>query len=355
MSIDDVVTGVMPFQVVNVSTENETIKWDRYVQDHPHATGYHLSAWRKVVTHAFGHQTFYFMAQNQQGEVRGVLPLVLLSSKLFGRFLVSMPFVNYGGVLADSDEPRDRLLTAALAIAQETDAAHLELRQQTPDLPWLSKRHKVSMHLPLPRDFDTLWKAFPSKLRSQIRRAQREEMTVRIDGVDLLDPFYEVFSRGMRDLGTPVYGKSFFRTILETFNKEARIVVVSRHKNPLAVGFVYGFGTTLEIPWAASDRRYNRFAPNMLLYNSTLEYACREGFRVFDFGRSTVDSGTFRFKQQWGAEPIPLYWYYWLKEGNHLPELNPQNQKYRLAVQIWKQLPLIGTKIIGPSIAKHLP
>jgi hypothetical protein len=118
---------------------------------------------------------------------------------------------------------------------------------------------------------------------------------------------------------------------------------------------VYGFGAMLEIPWAGSDRRYNRFAPNMLLYSWVLEYACREGFRIFDFGRSTVDSGTFRFKQQWGAEPIPLYWYYWLKEGNPLPELNPQNPKYRLAIQIWKHLPLIGTKIIGPSIVKHLP
>jgi len=345
----------MRVRVVEIKTDSEAAKWDRFVLDHPRATGYHLTAWRHVVEKAFGRKTIYLMVIDGEGEVRGVLPLVFLSSKLFGRFLVSMPYLNYGGVLADWDEARDLLLRAAVSAAQETGAAHVELRQQGPELQWPCKQHKVSMRLPLPRDFDTLWKTFPSKLRSQIRRAHKEDMTVDGGGVDLLDPFYAVFSRGMRDLGTPVYGKSFFRTILETFPKEARIFVVSRHRKPLAAGFVYGFGTMLEIPWAASDRRYNSFAPNMLLYSSALEYACREGFRLFDFGRSTVDSGTFRFKQQWGAKPIPLYWYYWLKEDGHLPELSPHNTKYRLAIQIWKHLPVTMTKIIGPSIVKHLP
>ena len=123
----------------------------------------------------------------------------------------------------------------------------------------------------------------------------------------------------------------------------------------VAAGFVYGFREKLEIPWAASDRRYARFAPNMMLYGSVLKHACDQGYRVFDFGRSTIDSGTYRFKQQWGAKPVQLQWHYWLHNGQQLPELNPQNPKYKLAIEIWKRLPLYMTTVLGPRISKYLP
>ena len=93
----------------------------------------------------------------------------------------------------------------------------------------------------------------------------------------------------------------------------------------------------------------------MLLYSSALEYACQEGFQHFDFGRSTPGSGTYRFKEQWGARPVPLRWYYWLRDGNELPQLNPQNPKYSLAIKMWQKLPLAFTTLVGPHIVKYLP
>jgi FemAB-related protein (PEP-CTERM system-associated) len=159
----------------------------------------------------------------------------------------------------------------------------------------------------------------------------------------------------MRDLGTPVYAKNFFGTILRTFPKESRICAVSLKGVTIAAGLLYGFRRVVEIPWAGTDRRYNHLSPNMLLYNSALEYACQQGFLVFDFGRSTVDSGTYRFKQQWGAQPHPLYWYYWLAEGERMPELNPDNPKYKAAIVLWRQLPLRAANLIGPHIVKYLP
>jgi FemAB-related protein (PEP-CTERM system-associated) len=180
-------------------------------------------------------------------------------------------------------------------------------------------------------------------------------MTVRFGGEELLDDYYLVFSRCMRDLGTPVYKKHFFRTIVETFPKEAMLSVVSLNGMPLAAGLLYGFRNTLEIPWAASDRRFSRLAPNMLLYSAVLEFACREGFREFDFGRSSVDSGTYRFKLQWGAQPRQLHWYYWLAEGQSIPELNPDNPKFKAAISVWRHLPLTVTNLIGPHIVKYLP
>ena len=330
--------------------------WDEYIHAHPSASGYHQIAWRRILEDSFGHRTIYLTVEDQLGEVRGVLPLVCMSSRLFGCFLISLPFFNYGGVLADDHRVQNLLLEAAVRVAKDLKAEHIELRQtELLDLGWSQKQHKVSMRLELPSDFDTLWKCFPSKLRSQVRRAQKAGMTVYVAGEELLDDFYQVFSRNMRDLGTPVYGKEFFKSILHTFPKEAKICTVSLEGKPLAVGFLYGFREMLEIPWASSDRRFAGLAPNMLLYSSVLEYACRSGFRMFDFGRSTVASGTYRFKEQWGARPLPLFWYYWLDHSGPLPELNPQNPKYSLAISLWRRLPIPLTRIIGPHIARHLP
>jgi len=342
--------------VSEVRTYDEGIAWDRYVLSHAMASGYQLMGWRRVVEKAFGHRTFYLMVRDEHGQVRGVLPLVFVSSRLFGRFLVSMPFVNYGGVLTDDFDAQRALLEAAASRAIHLGATHIELRhERLLYLDWASKQHKVSMRLDLPREPEALWNRFPSKLRSQIRRALKEHLTVRIEGIEILDDFYRVFARNMRDLGTPVYGRSFFEAILEEFPKDARVCAVYLGQQPVAAGFLYGFKNTLEIPWASSDRRYNRLSANMLLYSAALEYACREGFATFDFGRSTPGGGTYRFKEQWGAHPVPLYWYHWSCVGRPVPDVSPENSKYELAVKMWKKLPLPLTRLIGPSIVRKIP
>lgn len=342
--------------VFDIKGTDAEVAWDRYVSDHPEGTGYHLLAWRQVIEKTFGHRTIYFMARNDQGHVQGVLPLVFLKSPLFGQFFVSIPYFNYGGVLGDGEDARSALLDAAATAAKELGAAHIELRHADGvKLSWPHKDHKVSMRLDLPSHFDELMKSFPPKLRSQVRRGEKEGMTVQVGGLDLLDDFYAVFARNMRDLGTPVYGKDFFSAILQTFPKGAKICTVRLGSDTVAAGFVYGFRQMLEIPWASSDRRFARLAPNMLLYGSLLKYACEQGYRVFDFGRSTKESGTYRFKEQWGAKPVQLHWYYWLRDGGPLPELNPQNPKYALAIRVWQQLPVPVTTTIGPWIAKYLP
>ena len=342
--------------VVLLKNPDDEVMWGQFVLGHPQASGYHTLPWRGVISTVFGHRTYYLMAKDEGGTIQGVLPLVLTKSPMFGCFLTSMAFFNYGGVLAYRADVCLTLLAAAGEIAKDVGAVHIELRQTEPiETDWPVRSRKVSMRLALPSDYEALLKAFPSKLRSQIRRAQKEGMDVRIGGEELLEDYYQVFARCMRDLGTPVYEKMFFQSIVEAFPKEARLCVVSLKGRPLASGFLYGFRSTLEIPWAASDKRFSRLAPNMLLYSAVLEFACREGFKEFDFGRSSVDSGTYRFKQQWGAHPRQLYWYYWLAAGQSLPELNPDNPKFKAAISIWQHLPLPVANLIGPHIVKYLP
>lgn len=331
-------------------------RWEDYVMGHSESNLYQRIGWKEVVENSFGHKAYYWLAEDARGEIRGVLPTVHLKSLLFGSFMVSLPYFNYGGVCADDDSVQRALLDQAVEQAEEENVSHLELRHQAPmatDLPL--KSAKVSMHLPLPPSSDDLFQGFDAKLRSQIRRPMKEGMAAKIGKVDALDDFYRIFSTNMRDLGTPVYSKNFFKNILETFPEASWICTVYKDEVPVASGFLVGFKETLEIPWASSLREYNRSSPNMLLYWAALKFACEQGFKFFDFGRSTPEEGTYRFKAQWGAQPAPLYWYYWVRGGGALPDLNPKNPKYHAAIALWKRLPVGLTRVIGPSIVRNLP
>lgn len=332
-------------------------RWDEYVRSRSKCSLYHLYGWRSVIEESFGHKTHYLMSMDRDGKCNGVLPLAHLRSWVFGNFFVSLPFFNYGGVCADDSSVSDRLVTAAAKLAQKHGATHIEVRageRLELDLP--VKTSKVTMKLELPSSPDRLWQAFPSKLRSQIKRPSKEGMTARVGGVEELDSFYHVFSVNMRDLGTPVYSKAFFRNIFARFSKSARICTVyDREQKPVSSGFLLGFKDTLEIPWASSLREFQNHSPNMLLYWTVLQYACEQGYKSFDFGRSTPGEGTYKFKAQWGAQPTQLYWYYWLDEGESLPDLSPKNPKYLLAIKIWQRLPIALTRTLGPHIVRNLP
>jgi serine/alanine adding enzyme len=336
--------------------DNDGERWDAYVSAHPAARCCHLSAWKRIIEGTFGHATHYLVSDSAGGTLNGVLPMVRLRSRLFGDFLVSVPYLNYGGPCADDKETCHALMRASAETALTLKVQHAEIRTETPQDYGLQVRSsKVSMRLALESGPEALWKRFPAKLRSQIKRAQREAMAVTIGREEELPAFYGVFAQNMRDLGTPVYSKTFFASILRELPDSTWICTVRLGTRPIAAGFLMSFRDMLEIPWASSLRRYNKLGPNMLLYWGVLQFACERGFRVFDFGRSSPDSGTFRFKAQWGAAPVPLYWHYWLREGGPLPDLSPRNPKMQLAIRAWQKLPVALTKLLGPAIVKNLP
>jgi len=331
-------------------------RWDDYVSNHVGATNYHRYGWRDVVEQSFKHPCYYLAAHSKDGGIVGVLPLVYMKSRLFGRFLVSQPFFNYGGMLCNGFEIGDFLLGEADNLRRKLGAEHVELRHIAPcsgDLP--TKQHKVSMILNLAKDVETQWQGFNAKLRNQVRKAEKSGLTAEVGGAELLSAFYTVFVRNMRDLGTPVYDERFFAEVLKTFPENTRIIAVYLDGNPVAAGLISWFRDTVEIPWASSIRDYNQLCPNNLLYWTALQYALTHGFRRFDFGRSTPHEGTFNFKKQWGAEPVPLHWQYLLPDGATLPELNVKNPKFNMAIRIWQKLPLGLTRILGPQIVRNIP
>lgn len=328
--------------------------WDDYVRRASGSTFCHVSAWREILTDVMGAQCIYLVAKNDEGHWRGVLPLVRVRSSLFGHYLISMPFLNAGGPLGDSDTC-GHLAAAAVEQARSSGADLVELRVRH-DLPSRLRvaHRKITVTLRLPETKEQLWQqVFPPKLRSQIRRPMKEGMHLRFGG-DQVAPFYEVFALNMRDLGTPVLPRTFFDRIADAFGDEVVFGVVYWRNQPLAAGCGFIWNDQFELTWASSLRAHKRKAPNMLLYSAFLERMIDTGVRTFDFGRCTPGGGTHRFKAQWGGEDIGLPWRQWSPTDITAPP-TADRRLYRTAAAVWRHLPLRLANRFGPVLARKLP
>ena len=330
-------------------------EWDAYVAAHPDASAYHRAAWPHLIGRAFGHEV-RMLAVRSGDAVTGVLPLVVMRSRLFGTHAISIPFLNAGGVLADDTASASALLEAATGIAKTARARYLELRHTRRQFPALGeRRHRVAMTLPLKESAESQWTALDRKIRNQVRKAEKSHLTAQVGGGELVAPFYEVFAHNMRDLGTPVFGRRLFDEVLQTFPDSSRIVCVFRGDQPIAAGLVHWRGAWMEVPWASALREFNATSSNVFLYWQLIRLAIESGCRQFEFGRCAPDEGPFQFKKQWGAEPSPLVWEYWAADARLEFDLTPQHGKYGRAAAMWRRLPVPVATALGPRIVRGIP
>lgn len=345
-----------PEQDIQIKLVDDTSssQWDEYANSMQQANAYHSYCWRKIITQSFSHPSYYFAAYTGD-RIVGILPVFWLNSKLFGSFGVSVPFFNYGGPLANSQTIAQKLMDAAAEVASTNQFSHLEIRTTQPEFSWPSESKKVSMILRLPKTKEQLDDSLGAKVRAQAKQANQYSPTIQFGKLELLEDFYRVFSRNMRDLGTPVYGRALFENILKNDSVDATLVVTYLRDQPVGAAFLTAHRTMMEIPWASTIKSANPMNINMWMYHHILHHCIDRGFHYFDFGRSTKNAGTYRFKKQWGSTPVEHFWYTWRPEDEDAPELNPDNPKFKLMIAVWKRLPLMVANLIGPHIVKNLP
>ena len=327
--------------------------WDEFVARDAGSSFCHLAGWRDILTEVLGAECLYRMATDGSGEWRGVLPLVRVKSWIFGHYLVSLPFLNYGGPLG-SPAARRRLVDDAVSQACHSRADLLELRsREDGDLNLSISSRKITVVLPLPPSPEELFQSFPSKLRSQIRRPMKERLTVRF-GLDQREPFYEVFARTMRDLGTPVLPRALFERVAVMFPDLVTFGVVYRGDQPLAGGCGFVWRGEFEMTWAGAVRESRTLAANMLLYWAFMEQMIARGVRVFNFGRCTPGGGTHHFKRQWGAADVPLRWHQYAP-GGVAATPSPHDPAFSWGPRLWRRLPLPIANRLGPRLVRFLP
>lgn len=336
-------------------TTDEMPRWFEFVAHQKNAPAYCQEPWPEIIQSAFSNETRVWAAYSDQGDFLGGVPLTFFGSRLFGRFAVSVPYFNYGAVLTPYFNVMEALFDHLKGVCESERLSHIEIRTMQPGLGPPSVSKKVSMVLKLPKTQQRLDEQLGAKVRAQCKKAEPFDPEVRFGGLELLEDFYQVFAINMRDLGTPVYSKRWFQEILKAPDISATLVVVYVSGKPVSTGFLLGHNEILEIPWASTVKAANSMDANMWMYRKILGFAVRERYEFFDFGRSTKNAGTYRFKKQWGAQPYEHYWYYLLPAGGLIPSLSPDNPKYRLMISVWKRLPVWVVNIVGPLIVRSIP
>ena len=338
--------------------ESDRNNWNEYVLNHADGSVFHLTHWKEVIEQAFGHKSLYLIAENgnsnSSGQIVGIFPIFIIKSFLFGKYLVSVPFAELGGPLSDDDHIQKKLLEKAESLAADEKADYLELRNRTPIDGYPTKSLYYNFKREIFPNLDDNMKAIPRKARRMIRVGEKKGLVSEM-GHHLANEHYAIMAKSYHSLGTPTFPKKLYAKFLDIFGDKAHILRVrNENKVPVAAVMSFFFKDQLVPYWAGSVFEYRDLAPNDFMYWELMKYGCENGFKVFDFGRSKEGTGSFDFKRHWGFEPVQLAYQYHLVGASELPNLSPNNPKYRKKIEMWRKMPHFATKLIGPGIAKYL-
>ena len=327
-------------------------QWDEFVDSCPEATFFHRAGWQEVIEKAFGHRTHYLFAE-RNGRIAGVLPLGHIRSRLFGNALISMPFCVYGGIATQDGEVFSVLESAACALAERLKVDYLEMRnREARHTGWPAKDLYVTFRKSLDPDPEKNLLAIPRKQRAMVRKGIKAGLKGEFDSSP--DRFYAAYSQSVHSLGTPVFSRGYFEMLLRVFRDSCDILTVTHDGNLVSSVMNFYFRDEVLPYYGGGTPLARQLKGNDFMYWELMRHSCERGLRVFDYGRSKQGTGSYSFKKNWGFEPRPLYYEYYLVKARQIPDISPMNPKYRLFINAWKRLPLSVTQVLGPLIARNL-
>ncbi len=329
--------------------------WDSYVDNHCDGTFFHLTGWYKVIQSVFKHKPQYLLAEHA-GRIVGVLPLFEQKSSIFGHSLISTPFCVYGGVLSDSAEIRQKLENSALELGESLKVDYVELRDKNrieSEGPWVSHCHHAT--------FSSVLDETPEQILTNIKRKQRAVVRHSIkndlqwDNSDDTSTCYDVYSQSVRNLGTPVFNKKLFEALKETFGDRCETLVIHNNEGEAVSSVLSFYYKDTVLPYYGGGTNGAReLKSNDYMYYQLMCIAKDKGMTKFDFGRSKIDSGSYNYKKHWGMDEDNLHYRIALINSKELPNLSPNNPKYKMFIEIWKKMPLTLSRHIGPQLSKYL-
>ncbi len=327
-------------------------RWDAFVNTCNEASFFHRAGWQRVIEEAFGHRTWFFYAE-RNGQIEGVLPLAQIRSRLFGNNLMSLPFCVYGGVAADTKEAAELLTQSAREKAEALGVDALEMRNRHQRHPeWAHKDLYVTFRKELDPDPEQNLKNIPRKQRAMVRKGIKAGLESGWD--DGIDRFYDAYSQSVHALGTPVFSRKLFSILRNEFGDDCRILTITKDGRTIASVMSFYFRNEVLPYYGGGMAEARTLKGNDFMYWELMRHSAEEGVRIFDYGRSKQGAGSYSFKKNWGFEPEPLHYEYYLVRAQEIPEVNPNNPKYQMFIKLWRKMPLGMTQWLGPHIVRNL-
>lgn len=328
-------------------------RWNEFVLQHPEATFFHRAEWKEVIERAFS-QPLYFYFAEEDGEIKGVLPLGHIKSRLFGNALISLPYYVYGGIVAASESAHSALSEKAQVLAKHLNVDYLELRNiKKQFVDWPTKNDLYArFRKVIDPDVEQNMQNIPRKQRAVVRKGIKAGLHSDYD--ENINRFYESYALTLHAHGTPAYPRKLFHILKDVFKKDCDILSVFKDEQMLGSVMSFYFRDEVLPYYAGTSPEARKYKTHDFMYWELMRRSCEQGYKWFDYGRSKLGTGPYSFKKNWGFEPEPLNYEYYLVNANQMPDVNPNNPKYKLFIQAWQKMPFAMTKIIGPYINRHL-
>jgi serine/alanine adding enzyme len=353
----------MSTKVELLTDENKT-EWEEFVSLPNNAGIWHTLKWKEIIEQEYGFKSYYLLAVNDL-KVCGILPLFQVRSLITGNRLVSLPFSYSCGPIADSDNSFTLLTYEAKMLAEKLNCEYLELKMGTP-LPddsinqnqLIESKFFYTSVLNLSKDPEVIWNSMDARrTKWAVRKAEREGVKIRTetdsDDIKILHDL-KVVTRQKH--GSPAPSHQFFQRIMKEFGPKdlVKLWVADYNNKTVSALMFYAFKDTVMPAYIASDDDYKSHMPNNLLYWKAIEWACKNGYKYFDFGRTEPDNeNLLKFKSKWGCQNSKIPYYYYPKQPKLLSQ-NRDSSKVTLITNWWKKAPVQVIRVLGPRLLKHL-
>ena len=317
-----------------------------------------FDSWTKFAAELYRFSCYRFVAEGDDG-VLGLLVLAHVKHILFGNYLTTAPFASYGGFAFCSPGVRDALLEKALALGKDLNVDYVNVRfdagESIPPEGWVQHPIYYTYLMDLPDHAEVLWKSFTSQYRNHIRKPLKKGFIVKFGRLDLLDDVYEGLADSMHELGSPYHGKAYLRRMAESLGDALEFAVVRGPREELIGAGVFIFQGNIVTSLHSNILHKFRtdYAGDFLYWSAITRYG-GQGFSILDMGRSLVGSGNESFKMKWNPRRQLLAYWYALRDGATMPELNQKNPRFQFAIWLWKKLPGFMVRSLGPLLIKGL-
>jgi hypothetical protein len=345
----------MTLKIINPEDDQ---RWDEFVAAYPQGMIYHHSAWGKVLQSTFDYTPFYVALEGPaDGRIEGILPFMLVKSRVTGNRLVSLPFTTYCTRLVSASQ-LENIVKFALEHHPGIDFLELKFLEDLEDVPGFLKKQSsyVTHFLNLDLDLDELFRSFHNtSICQRIKRAEKSGLKLRFaEREEDLEKYYDLHMMVRKNHGLPPHPYSFFLNMWNILRSKnfLSVPLVEYEGKIIAGAIVLKFKDTFHLEYSASDQRYIKQCPNQFLIWEIIKTACLEGVKSLDFGRSSLlHVSLMEFKERWGARRQNLAYYYYPEASRMETE---SGVKKRILSSINRLLPKSLLRLEGEILYRHL-
>lgn len=345
-------------------------EWNRLIYQSSHASVYHLWEWGEVLSSTYGYQRYYLGAL-KNGALVGVFPLIYVKNTFFGGRLISLPFCEFGGPVADAGLDNDsmenvlkELLIAGDRLGESLGVRSVNVRTFSRSVPrqlfnytgYKRVRTYVTFRINLARPVNVLWRDLNKKTRNAVRKAVKRGVKVlEVTGKDLLDAYFMLYLKTMKRHGSPPHAYKFFQKLYDVFYPKGQIkaMLAEYEGKPIAGVLLFYMGETIYLKSNVTDKKYRSLNPTNLLLWKTIESGATSGYKFFDLGRTRPNTTIYRFKKGWSGREERLDDYVFFLGKEKVPP-DPMQRKYVFLSRLWSLMPMAVSRLAGPSIISRM-